>query len=120
MTNLTPKEISREALIRIKKDPEHYDQTRWHRTHHYCKTTHCYAGFCDLIINEERVKTKYESVSKSARVCGLRVFSWELVNPVQQILGLDRIRWEQITNENNSFYELVSYHRQFFDDQQPF
>ena len=57
-------EILDKALEMIEANPKHWDQNMWH-----CGTSHCLAGFCDLVIkgiSSEQVPTyNYSKVNSN-------------------------------------------------------
>lgn len=50
-------ELLQKTLDTIKANPQHWDQKNWH-----CGTSHCFAGFAELIANNLSIETSNEQV----------------------------------------------------------
>lgn len=50
-------ELLQKTLDTIKANPQHWNQKVWH-----CGTSHCFAGFAELIANNLSVETGYEQI----------------------------------------------------------
>jgi hypothetical protein len=57
------KELLIETLETIKANPQHWNQENWH-----CGTTHCFAGFCELIVKGESLKKEYLSFPEDVSI----------------------------------------------------
>ena len=54
-------ELLQKTLDAIKANPQHWDQTKWH-----CNTSHCFAGFAELISNNMPIDTDSEVLESDA------------------------------------------------------
>lgn len=52
-------ELLQKTLDAIKANPKHWNQKSWH-----CGTSHCFAGFAELIANGLPVKTSFDEIKK--------------------------------------------------------
>lgn len=64
-------ELLQKTLDAIKANPKHWNQKFWH-----CGTSHCFAGFAELIANGLPVKTSFDEIKKlkTTRKLGMLTF----------------------------------------------
>jgi len=124
---LTPQEVSRRAIELIHIRPFALKNAFWHRIDilNGRYTAHCYAGFCDLVIDTANVRAEVGyRLAKLNSFYGIkegiineqnRYVVFPLVNPVQQVLGLDKNAWNALTHVANDIDTIVSLHNALFE-----
>ena len=80
------------TLDTIKENPQHWDQTSWH-----CGTTHCFAGFAELIL---------KNLSLDTYVDGYEINGWEVNDYAIAKLGLTDDQAVQLFNPTNTLEDL--------------
>jgi hypothetical protein len=48
------------ALVLIEANPDHWDQGSWH-----CNTSHCFAGFCDIVLDRQLKRSSLKDIRYS-------------------------------------------------------
>ena len=86
------KELLQLTLDTIKANPQHWDQTSWH-----CGTTHCFAGFAELLS---------KNLSLDTYIDGYEINSWEVIDYALAKLGLTDDQAVQLFNPTNTLEDL--------------
>jgi hypothetical protein len=91
------------TLDAVLANPKHWKQTRWH-----CGTSHCFAGFAEMIRLGENPKEE----CKAAMACNdpwqhdHEAYDLASQEDTKQWLGLSDDEWEKITYSGNSLERL--------------
>lgn len=114
-------EVLVKALALIEANPEHWDQTRWH-----CGTTHCLAGFCDIVqdniceidIKEIRYNTDISTFSRKHQGLGYLFEPYNTLDYLREeinylvehgeITGFDSIGYDE-DNQDREGYDREGY-----------
>ena len=104
-------ELLQLTLKTIKENPEHWDQTRWH-----CGTSHCFAGFAQLIYNNISIKTD-ESILVEEYNFGENVYDsfngkslwWHTEEYSKNILGITEDDATVLFSSSNDLEQLELY-----------
>lgn len=93
-------ELLQKTLDAIKANPEHWRQSQWH-----CGTSHCFAGFTELIANNIPLTTCSSTLKKDSRFFDLQHSFWSTEENAIGLLGLnlpdsERLFWGANTLED--------------------
>lgn len=91
-------ELLQKTLDTIKANPQHWDQKTWH-----CGTSHCFAGFAELIANNLRIETSYEQI-RALKLNGKLKSS--TASCVKELLGISDDDGGVLFYEHNTFEQL--------------
>ena len=86
------KELMLNTLAAIKANPQHWDQTSWH-----CGTTHCFAGFAELLSR---------NLSLDTYIDGYEINDWEVNDYAIAKLGLTDDQAVQLFDADNTLEDL--------------
>jgi hypothetical protein len=124
-----PKELSAKALELITKLPNNWDQKLWHKyvidtsktrrlyvTNWELKSTHCYAGWCDLVISYNIRGGFPKNITEGLHKSRLthRVVDYLSISSVWNLA------WQQISHPFNKLDDLISCHNEYYSDNLPF
>ena len=76
-------ELLQKTLDTIKAKPQHWDQTKWH-----CGTSHCFAGFAELIAHKVSIDTDEEVLKDDLRFFSPRFDDWSTSEHATELLGI--------------------------------
>jgi hypothetical protein len=92
-------ELLQKTLDTIKANPQHWNQRFWH-----CGTSHCFAGFTELIANNLPIETSIEQV-RALRLNGkLEIIGTGLY--AEKLLGISDDDGEVLFHTHNTLEQL--------------
>jgi hypothetical protein len=103
-------ELLQLTLKTIKENPEHWDQTRWH-----CGTSHCFAGFAELIENNipldtpDSILVEEYNFGENFYSSDEKQFHWYTETSVRRRLGITPHDADVLFYYHNTLQELEEY-----------
>ena len=76
-------ELLQKTLDTIKANPQHWDQTKWH-----CGTSHCFAGFAELIAKNIPIETDESILIRDERFYYPEFNDWSTSEHATELLGI--------------------------------
>lgn len=76
-------ELLTKTLETIKANPKHWNQSYWH-----CDTSHCFAGFAELLANNIPIDTDESVLENDERFYNARFDDWSTSKHATELLGI--------------------------------
>lgn len=76
-------ELLQKTLDTIKANPQHWDQSKWH-----CGTSHCFAGFAELIAKNIPIETDESILIRDERFYDPKFNDWSTSEHATELLGI--------------------------------
>lgn len=95
------KELLQLTLDTIKANPQHWAQTHWH-----CGTTHCFAGFAELLGMGLSLDTKIGELQSNDSIYWWEGEVWKTCTNAQEFLGLSDNQASALFDSNNTLGDL--------------
>lgn len=95
------KELLVDTLATIKANPQYWDQTQWH-----CGTTHCFAGFVELLYMDLPITINSTILKNDDRFYKDYYTDWKTPSNARELLGLTNNQSDALFHPTNTLEDL--------------